>query len=250
MIRPWVLVHSGRKEFPMSRTFQIHSDNLGLGVVNTSIAIIRGVCITDDYPGGLDDLRDAAQERALSYTDDDLARSPVLQGYRGIYRTLGYAPGQVIPAAEGLIALIRKRGQLPRINPAVDSYNTVVIDTLVGVGAHDLAKIDGSVLFTRSTGADTFMPLGRSKGKAVPKGDFLYRDATKVLARLAEDDCEQAKLSFDTKDILLVIEGNVNTPVEYTAAAIRRACERVTAFCGGDFTIAHPETILSEVMFA
>jgi DNA/RNA-binding domain of Phe-tRNA-synthetase-like protein len=232
----------------MAKTFQIERDNLALGVLNTSIAIIRGVTITNEYSAALDTLREEALVRALAYTDEELATNPILQGYRDIYHVLGYAPREVIPAAEGLIALIRKRRQLPRINPAVDAYNTVVLDTLVGIGAHDLAKVDGSVLFTRSMGTEEFTPLGSTKRRVVPKGDFLYRDDTKILARLAEDDCDQAKLSIDTNSVLLVIEGNANTPLEYTAAAIRNACERITRFCSGTFVITHPDAIVDDTV--
>lgn len=224
----------------------IEETNLLLGVVNTSVAIIEGVHIPKDDPLRLKPLKDRAFHKAMSYTTEELRKHPILEGYRKIYRSLGYRPNEVTPAAQGMVELIQRRGQFPSINPAVDAYNTVVVDTLLGIGAHDLGRIAGPILFTRSTGKELFTPLGKTKPKLVPRGDLLYRDMHKVLARLAANDCNEAKLGFGTKDILLVIEGNPSTSLEDTQSAVRQACEYIVEFCGGTFVITEPTTFVQE----
>src|SRR3954470_18704674 len=221
--------------------FVIDPENIELGIVNTSIALIKGVRIPTTSPAKVEELREAAAKTALAYSPDNLIHHPILAGYHAIYKKLGYAPGNVTPAAQSRIELTKKRGRLPKINAAVDVYNTVVVETLVGIGAHDLDTIQFPIAFTRSLGGEKFKPLGSKKSLILPPGDFLYQDAKGlVLARLAADDCDEAKLSQDTKNILMVIEGNMNSSFEYTQQAAEKACKLIIEFCGESYFLAEP----------
>lgn len=220
----------------MKPSFFIDKENLELGIVNSSVAIIQGINIPTTYTDELNYLRQEALEKVLSYSSDKIKENPVLEGYRDIYRKLGRSTKKIKPAAEGFIELIKRRKIIPKINVAVDAYNIIVLDTFVGIGVHDLDIIDGNIRFTRAIGSEAFTPLGRNKSKILPTGDFLYRDESKVLAWMASSDCDQAKIMPHTKNLLLVIEGNINTPLHYTNNAIKNACEQIIKFCGGTYT--------------
>lgn len=223
--------------------FFINQKNLELGVLNTSIAIIRGISIPKKEHSDIATFRKQALEKALSYTPTELEESPILEGYRELYRKLGYSDGKVKPAAQSFIELLWKRKRFPMINSAVDAYNAVVIEALVGIGAHDLDKITPPVSFTIGTGSEKFKPLGSSKFVSVPEGDFFYIDSKGlILAHLAADDCDDAKLSRGTQNILMVIEGNKNTPLEFTRKTIDEACSRIVKYCGGTYEIATLQT--------
>ena len=221
------------------QNFTIHQKNIDLGVKNTTIAIIQDVQISQDDPQ-IDEWRQAAEDKAksLKNLDDD----PILAGYQALYAQLGYKKRDVMPAAQGLIKLIQKRGSMPRINNAVDLYNTVVVEKMLGIGAHDLAVVHGPVVFTLAEQEETFIPIGRKTAK-VSAGDFLYRDSQQILCRLAAYDCDDAKLTTATKNILLVSEGNKATTQTFVENAMEEACSRITAVCGGSYRVFHPAVI-------
>jgi len=223
--------------------FMIERENLELGVANTSVAIIKGVRIPSERPPAVDTFCQTALERAISFTDEELRQSHVPEGYRQIYRSLGYQDGVIKPAGLSLVEMIRKRGRYPRISIPVDLYNTVAVETLLGIGAHDGSKIAGPVVFSRAKGNERFTPLGRTSPVAVRPGDFFYRDEEKVLARLAAQDCDEAKLSPTTQQIVLVIEGHRGMSFDYVRSAIEKACDLIVQFCGGEFQITDPTTV-------
>lgn len=215
--------------------------NLDLGVVNSTMAIIRGISMPSTSTAKLDALCEEATSLALSYEDGYLRQHPILEGFWSIYRQLGYSRDEVKPAALGLIELIRKRGRFPRINPAVDAYNTVVVKALLGIGAHDLHAITPPIVFTTATGQESFTPLGRRSRVPVRTGDFIYRDEHRVLAHLAAADCDEAKIQATSSDLLMVIEGNFNVTLDYTQWAIEEACRNIVTFCGGTFSVSQPQ---------
>jgi DNA/RNA-binding domain of Phe-tRNA-synthetase-like protein len=223
-----------------SYRFIIEQGNIDFGVVNTTVAVIENVQIPSVYDHFVEATRQSAEASAIS--NSSFQQNPILAGYRGLYQKLGYKARDIIPAAEGLLRLIRKRGSMPRINPAVDLYNTVVVERMLGIGAHDLATIRWPVTFTRAAAEQSFVPIGRVPDK-VRAGDFLYKDADKVLCRLAAHDCDEAKLTPASTGIILVSEGNPATTVGFVRNSVEEACRRIVSVCGGRYDIYHPEVI-------
>ncbi len=203
-------------------------------------ALVQGMRIPEASPASLDDLTEEAFVVANRWTAEAIRTHPSIQSLEQIYRDLGYDDGAITPAAQSFIELLQKRGRFPRINTAVDAYNTIVAmsPALVGIGAHDADLIQSPVLFARATGAERFMPLGRTKPRAVKKGDFLYHDGHgNVLARLAAQDCDGAKIQRDTRNVLLVIESPTTIEKEIVRDVMEAACSRIVRFCGGDVVV-------------
>lgn len=219
--------------------------NLEIGVVNSAVAVINRIEIPAAAPNELDRLCERAVELAISYPEDYLNGHPIILGLTSIHRDLGYKYSDIKPSALSLLQQIRKRRSFPRVNTAVDCYNIVVVQKLLGIGAHDLARIDGPVIFSLANGQERFVPLGSSKVVEVQSGDFIYRDNHKVLARLAAFDCDEAKIRPSTTDLLLVIEGNTHVSLSYVWEALEAACTLITRFCGGLYSITCPELLPS-----
>jgi DNA/RNA-binding domain of Phe-tRNA-synthetase-like protein len=223
--------------------FSIDSDNIELGVMNTHVAVVCGVSQAKCDTRQIDLWCAESLERAMEWSPEEIRTHPFVEGFYAVYSRLGYRAKDVSPAAESLVRLVQKRNRFIRIMPAVDCYNSVVVSSLVGIGAHDLDKVVGDVRFTRAAEGDSFVPVGRDRAMPVRKGDFIYCDNEKVLARLAAFDADNAKLERRSRNILLVSEGNQFTDRETVAARIREAAERIVEVCGGKFDVFQPDEV-------
>ena len=213
--------------------------NIDLGVRHTTLALIQGVEVSDKYVFDSGHQEAQAIESATRWSDEDLRDHPALEGQRSLLRSIGYSRRKAMPAPERLIRMVKKRGRFPRINSAVDSYNAVVVEHGIGIGAHDADSVMGVVRFTRSYGGEPFTPIMRSQFE-LPPGDFIYRDERRVLGRLASDDCDEAKISLSTCRILIVCEGNPCTTAADVRSAVRAACQRIVRNCGGEYELFTP----------
>jgi DNA/RNA-binding domain of Phe-tRNA-synthetase-like protein len=84
------------------------------------------------------------------------------------------------------------------------------------------------------TGAESFAPLGRDTPAAVTAGEFGYVDAAdRVLCRLDVLQAEFSKVTTDTTNALLIIEGTAAHPPEAFRAAFSEVRELIARHCGG-----------------
>ena len=74
---------------------------------------------------------------------EELLKSPIIAEYKRLQREAGIQ--EPIAPAEYLLRLIKKSEMLPNINRVVDCYNIASAETLLSMGAHDLAKINGNI---------------------------------------------------------------------------------------------------------
>ena len=75
-----------------------------------------------------------------------LLDSPILKAYKKFHEEARLQDAAT--PAEYLLGLIQKSGMLPNINKVVDCYNIVSAETLLSIGAHDLAHIKGDIRFS------------------------------------------------------------------------------------------------------
>ncbi len=101
-----------------------------------------------------------------------------------------------------------KKGNLPRINPAVDSYNTVSVRHGLPAGAFDLDHVTGDVEIRYAEGTETFTPLGEPDTIENPKpGEIIYTDTTDVLTRhWNHRDAHRTRVTEDSTHVAFVLE--------------------------------------------
>jgi DNA/RNA-binding domain of Phe-tRNA-synthetase-like protein len=101
-----------------------------------------------------------------------------------------------------------KKGTLPRINPAVDSYNAVSIRHGLPAGAFDLDHVAGDVEIRYADGSETFTPLGEPDTVENPKpGEIIYTDTTDVLTRhWNHRDAHRTRVTEDSTHVTFVLE--------------------------------------------
>lgn len=192
----------------------------------------------------------ACQVQAIRerFPDPAAVRSaPEVMAFRALLRAVGVNPRRDQPSVERLLAYAIKRGDLPAVNSLVDAYNLVSVRSLCSLGAHDLDRITVPVTLRMLTGSESFTPLGQTVATPVVPGEYGYVDARdRVLCRLDVLQAEFSKVTLQTTNALLIVEGTATHPPERLRQALAEVIEAVTGRCGGTAEIvALPDAVPS-----
>jgi DNA/RNA-binding domain of Phe-tRNA-synthetase-like protein len=123
---------------------------------------------------------------------------------------------------------------VPSINPLVDIYNGVSLETRLSLGAHDVAKVSGDITLRMTDGTERFVALGQPEPEPINPGEYCYVDGSdEVLCRLEHRQCEKTKLTAATTSAFYIIQGNASTPHGLLEQTLRRLVDLTQQFCGG-----------------
>ncbi|MFE4963543.1 B3/4 domain-containing protein [Streptomyces sp. NPDC056660] len=133
---------------------------------------------------------------------------PRIEAWHTAYRSFGTNPRRIRPSVDALGRRLAKKGSLPRINPAVDSYNAVSVRHGLPAGAFDLDHVTGDVDIRHADGTESFTPLGEPDTVEHPKpGEIIYTDSTGVLTRhWNHRDAHRTRVTEDSTHVAFVIE--------------------------------------------
>ncbi|MDQ0585537.1 B3/B4 domain-containing protein [Streptomyces rishiriensis] len=133
---------------------------------------------------------------------------PRIEAWHSAYRSFGTNPRRIRPSVDALGRRLAKKGSLPRINPAVDSYNAVSVRHGLPAGAFDLDRVTGDVEIRYADGGETFTPLGEPDTAENPKaGEIIYTDTTDVLTRhWNHRDAHRTRVTEDSTHVAFVLE--------------------------------------------
>lgn len=133
---------------------------------------------------------------------------PRIEAWHTAYRSFGTNPRRTRPSVDALGRRLAKKGALPRINPAVDSYNAVSARHGLPAGAFDLDHVTGDVTIRRADGTETFTPLGEPDTVEHPNpGEIIYADTTGVLTRhWNHRDAHRTRVAEDSRYVAFVLE--------------------------------------------
>jgi DNA/RNA-binding domain of Phe-tRNA-synthetase-like protein len=215
----------------------VEDDFRSLAIRSGVVAEMTGMRIEQSHPD-LERTKEGAILRLTRMSEVSIRENPVLQGYRDLVRSVGRSPKKFPPAAESLIGQIRRTLRFPSINVAVDCYNVVVTDRFLAFGVHDMAKVGQTIRFRFSSGGESFLAVGSEHAKMTQRGDYVYADDGQVLAWLDSKDSDKVKVSLQTTDLIIVVQGTDRTERAYIEEAIGQACELIKRFCGGNYEMA------------
>jgi DNA/RNA-binding domain of Phe-tRNA-synthetase-like protein len=178
--------------------------------------------------------REAIREVKHHWTRERLKTDPVLLGFRKLHEAVGRSNKKYIASTEKLLALLLATGDLPRVNLLVDIYNQVSVQTGLSLGSHDIEKVVGGIHLRLTEGTESFISMGETAPKPVGAGEYAYIDeADRILCRLEVRQADATKITFDTRNCILIIQGNAAVG----EASLRRAADElmslVKRFCGG-----------------
>lgn len=84
-------------------------------------------------------------------------------------------------------------------------------------------------------GNESFIPLGKQEATQVPAGEYSYvDDENNIICRMEVLQVEPTKITLDTKDIFLIVQGNAKIENAYIENAANEIMELIKKFCGGE----------------
>ncbi len=191
---------------------------------------------SDSYMEKLDEMG----QWATGVEEQELDTTPILQGYVELIRKIGRSPRKFPPSARALINIIKHRKKFPHVLPLVDIYNITTLTSYLSLGVHDLSKLEGTIQFRISSGGEVFYPIGGGEKTTAP-GDFVYADNKTVLAWLDVRDSELVKVTDKTRDIIIIVQGNLDTSLAYRMRALEVLCQQIVHSCGGTAMLGYAE---------
>ncbi|MET9773459.1 phenylalanine--tRNA ligase beta subunit-related protein [Streptomyces sp. NPDC006367] len=151
---------------------------------------------------------------------------PRIEAWHTAYRSFGTNPRRLRPSVDALGRRMAKKGTLPRINPAVDSYNAVSVRHALPAGAFDLDTVSGDVDIRHADGTEEFTPLGEPGTVENPKpGEVVYADAAGILTRhWNHRDAHRTRVTEDSTHVAFVLE---TLHAERDGESLTRAAEQL-----------------------
>ncbi|MHB9863773.1 B3/B4 domain-containing protein [Streptomyces sp. YIM S03343] len=177
---------------------------------DTLIALVTATGLRghEPWPGTDAALADLERQLADGSWQPADETDPRIEAWHTAYRSFGTNPRRIRPSVDALGRRLAKRGSLPRISPAVDSYNTVSVRHGLPAGAFDLDHVTGDVDIRYADGTESFTPLGEPDAVETPKpGEIIYADTTGVLTRhWNHRDAHRTRVTEDSTHVAFIME--------------------------------------------
>ncbi|MGP3916549.1 B3/B4 domain-containing protein [Nonomuraea sp. 10N515B] len=177
---------------------------------DTMIALVAaaGLRGRESWPHTAAALEDLEQQLAGGIWQPADETDRRIEAWHTAYRSFGTNPRRIRPSVDALGRRLAKKGTLPRINPAVDSYNAVSVRHGLPAGAFDLDQVTGDVVIRHADGTESFTPLGEPGIVENPRpGEIVYADTTGVLTRhWNHRDAHRTRVTEDSTRVAFVLE--------------------------------------------
>ena len=174
-----------------------------------NLAVITcGVKNSETSPGLWNEIEAGVQRISLMYTLDEINKRAEIAATRNAYKLLGKDPNRYRPSAEALCRRIVRGIPIYKVSTLVDIINLVSIRSGFSIGGFDIAKIQGDIELGVGTKQDEFEAIGR--GMLNVEDLPIYRDNTGGIGT-PTSDCERTKISGDTTQLLMIINGYSGT---------------------------------------
>ncbi|MFE1289798.1 B3/4 domain-containing protein [Streptomyces sp. NPDC058751] len=162
----------------------------------------------EPWPATTAALEDLEQRLADTTWQPADETDPRIEAWHTAYRSFGTNPRRTRPSVDALGRRLAKKGGLPRINAAVDSYNAVSVRHGLPAGAFDLDHVTGDVEIRYADGGETFTPLGEPDAVENPRpGEVVYADTTDVLTRhWNHRDAHRTRVTRDSTHVAFILE--------------------------------------------
>jgi DNA/RNA-binding domain of Phe-tRNA-synthetase-like protein len=156
---------------------------------------------------------------------ESLKKWPIIKAYKSFYGTNPY-----MTPAESLYRMIQKNWDIPNINTIVDIYNTHSVLSSLSLWAHDTDHITWNIRFDLTTGNEYYVWLFKTEPETIPQWEYACIDDEKVLCRMDIKQCDQTKITKDTKKFILYVQGNKETSNEYCHTTLLDTCKSLQLY--------------------
>jgi len=203
--------------------------------LNIGIIVTNGI----DNKGSVDDIHKLMKEKEggirSNFNIETLSQNPKIEAWRKAYSIFGAKPKKYHCCAENLYRMILGGIELKSINKLVDIYTYILIKYMIPLGGDDLDKIDGDIILKFAKGDEPFTELNKGEVTNPKEGEIVYADDKEILCRRWNwRECDKSKMTEDTKNAILVVEGLPPVTNDDVESVITELGELVEKFCGGE----------------
>ena len=180
-------------------------------------------------------IRQQEKEIRASYNTETLSQNPKIDVWRKTYSAFGAKPKEHKSSVENLYRLILNGVNLRHINNLVDIYNLTSLKYMVPVGGEDIDKINGDIILTFALPNEVpVLLLGDKESRPPHAGEVIYKDGISTICRRWNwREADRTKLTEQTKNCILVVEGFYSVTHEEVENAAKELREFVQKFCRG-----------------
>lgn len=158
-----------------------------------------------------------------------------IDSWKKAYAVFGGKPGENKSSVESLLRAVLNGKGIRHINKLVDIYNLVSLKYLLPVGGEDLDKIEGDIQLTfASANEQPVLLLGDKEARPPHQGEVIYKDDKSAICRRWNwREADRTKLTEETKNCILVMEGLPPVSKEEIEAALVELKQLVVNYCSG-----------------
>jgi len=207
--------------------------------LNVGVVIARGINNSGTNDEIIRLIREKEKEIRENYSTETLSQHSRIDSWRKAYSSFGAKPKKYKSSVESLYRVILKGVDLRPINKIVDVYNYISLKYMIPAGGDDLSKVEGDIILKFARGDEPFTALNSEERGTAKEGEVVYTDSKEVLCRRWNwRECEKTKMTEETKDVVLVVEGLPAVTGEDVKMILEDLSVLVKEYCGGETRIA------------
>ena len=203
--------------------------------LNIGLVVVKGIDNTGVNDEVMGMIKAREKEIKESFSREKLSENPKIKAWREAYSSFGAKPKKYKCSVENLYRMILEGIELKHINKIVDVYNYISIKHMIPVGGDDTDKVDGNITLKIAKGDEPFKELNSDEIKNPKEGEVVYADDKEILCRRWNwRECDKSKMTEETKNVALVVEGLPPAIKEEVEKIINEMAELVKKFCAGE----------------
>lgn len=180
-------------------------------------------------------IKEKERDIRSAYNTETISQLPPILTWRKAYSSFGAKPKKHKSSVESLYRMVLQGVDLRHINKIVDIYNYASLKHMIPVGGDDMEKVKGDIVLKFARGDEPFMPLNSREVETPREGEVVYVDDEGILCRRWNwRECDRTKMTEDTKDVVLVVEGLPPVEKEDLNKVIEDLSGLIVEQCGGE----------------
>jgi DNA/RNA-binding domain of Phe-tRNA-synthetase-like protein len=173
--------------------------------------------------------------RLSGLTTEVINEYPEVKAYRMLYKEMGVDWHSRRPSPEALLRRISQGKDLYTINTCVDSYNLVVMDKRISIGAFDLDTLSLPTVLRRAKDGEEILLLGDSENTKYKSSELAYFDQIGGYnIDFNYRDAIRAAVTGETKNIMLNVDGVYGITPQQVSESLHLAAKKIIHYCGGE----------------
>ena len=199
------------------------------------VIIFQGIANKGESGEVMSALRAEEEQIPSRFQSVSVNDHPHIAPWREAYRKFGAKPKDYPSSIENLCRRMIKGHRLPHINLLVDIYNTISLRYVLPTGGEDLDQTTGDIQLTFAGENEAAVKLlGEPEERAPKPGEVIYKDDVGAICRRWNwKEADRTKLTEETKNGILIIEGLPPVDRSLVQKAIEELSTLVQTYCGG-----------------